>query len=393
MELDPRTFIFTTTLAAFVMMIVFFAQARSFPDSVKGFKTWGFALLAGTFAAVLLAARDIIPDLLSVVLGNGLLGVSLALTVAAVSMFFDRPVPWKPLSACVIFIVFGMLYSFTPGQVEQTRTITASSGNLVLIGMLSWAAFKGRSTRKYEFGIYFTSACAGATALVSLARLITLLMGDGEYDGLLAESPMQRIYLASYSFNVLLVSVGFSIMGHEKLVEDYQALASHDELTGLYNRRRLTEAAEQEVQRAQRYERDISLILIDIDSFKAINDTYGHQAGDKVIKDIAEVIRQNFRETDLYGRYGGEEFIVLLPETQLPDAAALSERMRGVLIQRAVTFENKKITYTASFGVTHGQPGMPLDQLVGQADKALYHAKHSGRNRVELFPVEAVAHS
>ncbi|MBV1914691.1 MAG: GGDEF domain-containing protein [Pseudomonadales bacterium] len=387
MELDPRTFIFTTTLAAFVMMIVFSVQARSFPESIKGFKTWGFALLVATLASALIAARGFIPDLLSVVLGNGFLGLSISLMVAAISIFLDRPVPWKLLLICVVFIMLGMIYSLAPGQGQQIRTMFASTGNIVLLSVAAWVALSGRNVLKFQFGVYFVSICAGTSALVCFARLMTLLAGDEGYAGLLTESPMQRIYLATYSLNVLLVSIGFSIMGHEKLVESYQDLASHDELTGLYNRRRFTEAAEQEIQRAQRYERDISLILIDIDNFKAINDTYGHQAGDKVIKDIAEVMCQNFRETDLFGRYGGEEFIALLPETQLPDAAALSERMRGALIQRTVTFENKEITYTASFGVTHGQPGMPLDQLVGQADKALYHAKNSGRNRVEIFPV------
>ena len=390
MGLDPRTFIVTTMLAALVMTVVFFAQARSFPASIKGFKAWGFALLTASLAAGLLATRGIIPDLLSVVLGNGLLALSIFLMAAAVSVFYANPVPWKLSLACIIFIVFGVAYSLSSEQGQQVRTMFASSGLMVLLGIVFWAILKGRSVRKFRFGIYFTSTCAGITALVSLARLVTLLAGDDGHAGLLTDSPMQLIYLASYSVNVLLVSVGFSIMGHEKLVEDFQALASRDELTGLYNRRYFTEVAEQEIQRAERYRRDLSVILIDIDNFKAINDTYGHEAGDKVIKDIANVMRQNFRETDLFGRYGGEEFTVLLSETQIPDAVALSERMRQAIVQRLVKFENKEISYTASFGVAHGEAGVSLDQLLRQADKALYYAKESGRNRVETVPLKVI---
>ncbi|MBV1888916.1 MAG: GGDEF domain-containing protein [Proteobacteria bacterium] len=390
MELDPRTFIVTTTLAAFVMTIVFFAQARSFPESIKGFKTWGFALLAATFAAALLAARDNIPDLLSVVLGNGLLALSISLMIAAISIFHNHPMPWKWSLACVVFIVLGMIYSLAPEQGQKTRTIAASCGNIVLLGMASWAALRGSNTKKFRFGSYFTGVCAGVTALVSFTRLVTLLAGDGIYAGLLSESPMQRIYLASYSINVLLVSVGFSIMGHEKLVENYQVLAGHDELTGLYNRRYFTGAAEQEVQRAGRYQRNISLMLIDIDNFKLINDTYGHQAGDAVIEDIADVMRENFREADLFGRYGGEEFIALLPETQMLEAEVIAERIRNMITQRRIKFEQNEITYSVSIGITQGQPGMLLDQLVGQADKVLYQAKNNGRNRTELFSGQTV---
>ena len=388
MELDPRTFIVTTTLAAFVMMIVFFAQARSFPESIKGFKTWGFALLAATFAAALLAARDNIPDLLSVVLGNGLLALSISLMIAAISIFHNHPVPWKWSLACVVFTVLGMIYSLAPEQGQKTRTIAASCGNIVLLGMASWVALRGSNSKKFRFGSYFTGVCAGVTALISFTRLVTLLAGDEGYAGLLSESPMQRIYLASYSINVLLISVGFSIMGHEKLVENYQVLAGHDELTGLYNRRYFTGAAEQEVQRAGRYHRDISLILIDIDHFKSINDTFGHQAGDAVIKDMADMMRHNFREADLFGRYGGEEFIALLPETQMLEAEVIAERIRSMITQRRIKFEQNEITYSVSIGITQGQPGMLLDQLVGQADKVLYQAKNNGRNRTELFSDE-----
>lgn len=389
MELDPRTFIVTSTLAAFVMMIVFFAQARSFPESIKGFRTWGFALLIGTIAAAMLAARDIIPDLLSVVLGNGLLALSISVMIAAIATFHSHPIPWRLSGLCVLFVVLAMIYSLMPEQSQKLRTIIASTANMVLIGMGAWIAFKGSGVRKPQFGIYFTGGCFVVMTMVCFTRLVTLLLSNEGYAGLLSESPMQRIYLASYSLNVLLVSVGFSIMGHEKLVENYQVLAGHDELTGLYNRRHFTGAAEPEVQRAGRYHRDISLILIDIDHFKSINDTYGHQAGDAVIKDMAEVMRQNFREADLFGRYGGEEFIALLPETQMLEAEVIAERIRSMINQRCITFEQNDIGYSASIGITQGQPGMLLDQLVGQADKALYQAKNNGRDRTELFSDDA----
>ena len=391
MELDPRTFIVSSTLAASMMMIIFFVQARSYPKSIKGFKTWGIALLTITLAAAMLAARGFIPDFISVVLGNGLLALGISLMVVAISIFNGQPALWKLLCACVLFVVIGMIYSFVTGQSQQIRTALGSGSNAVLLGTAAWTIFEGRSEGRFKLGVYFTSACAGITALTCFARFITVLLGGEEHGGLLDGSLMQRIYLLSYSVNVLLISVGFSIMGHEKLVENYQALASHDGLTGLYNRRSFIEIAEQEVQRTERYHRSISLVLIDIDNFKTINDTCGHQAGDAVIQDIADVMRHNFREIDLCGRYGGEEFIALLPETPMAEAEIIAERVRSAIDQSVVKTEGGEITCSASFGIAQAQAGMQLEQLIGQADKALYQAKEGGKNRIEVFPVTLAA--
>lgn len=389
MELDPRTFIVTTTLSAFVMMIVFFAQARSFPDSIRGFKVWGLSLLMATVAAGMVAGRDIIPDLFSIVLGNAFMTVSISLMLIAISVFHDRATPWKLPLVCTIFIVVMMSYSINSKQDHIFRTTVASMVNISLFSTLAWSAFRDRHASKYRFGIYFTGICFAVVAAVCVVRLVTLFNEGAPHQGLLANTLIQRIYLASFSISVLLVSVGFSIMGHEKLVENYHALASKDELTGLYNRRHFYELAKPQAQRARRYYSNLSLILIDIDRFKAINDTYGHQAGDAVIVDVAKVMRSNFRGTDLYGRYGGEEFVALLPETTVKEAKVTAERMKKEIAQRYVSIENYDIHYSASFGIAQLCAGMELDQLVAQADKALYCAKNNGRNRVEVFLAES----
>ncbi|MBL4583320.1 MAG: GGDEF domain-containing protein [Pseudomonadales bacterium] len=385
MHLDPRTFIVTTTLAAFVMMIVFFAQARSFPESVKGFKIWGCSLLLISIAAGLIAGRHVLPDVISVVLGNAAMTVSLALMIAALAVFHGKSIPWKLPLLCLVLMVLGMSYAINTDQSYQFRARVATTMNVSMFAIAAWSAFKGRTPSEYQFGVFFTGISFTVMALVCLTRLMTLPEEGVHYEGLLGNDVFQLIYLASFSVTVLLVSVGFNIMGHEKLVENYQALASRDELTGLYNRRRFIELAEQEVRRSERYERNVALLLIDIDSFKSINDTYGHQAGDAVIEDIADVMRGNFREADLYGRYGGEEFIALLPETSIGEAEFVAERMRRIIHQRWVRHEGNEINYSASFGIVQRHPKMELQQMVAQADKALYRAKDNGKNRVEII--------
>ncbi|MEO0444033.1 MAG: GGDEF domain-containing protein [Pseudomonadota bacterium] len=163
-----------------------------------------------------------------------------------------------------------------------------------------------------------------------------------------------------------------------------QALS--DPLTGLGNRGALDNTLEHQWQMAQRYDQDLGVLMIDIDHFKAINDSYGHDTGDLVIKQIAEVINATTRQTDLTFRYGGEEFLVLLNKTNGLGSTVIAERIREN-IERLVVQDSqgRPIVVTASVGGSLLQPGIDKHTLVKQADTALYKAKHSGRNRVEFF--------
>ncbi|MGH1485441.1 MAG: GGDEF domain-containing protein [Cellvibrionaceae bacterium] len=161
--------------------------------------------------------------------------------------------------------------------------------------------------------------------------------------------------------------------------------ALRDPLTGLGNRGALENALEHQWQMAQRYEQDLGVLMIDIDHFKSINDNYGHDVGDYVIKKIAEVINATTRQTDLTFRYGGEEFLVLLNKTTPIGSTIIAERIREN-IEALQLIDNKKqpIQVTVSIGGSHLQPGVDKHTLVKEADKSLYHAKESGRNRVEF---------
>lgn len=163
-----------------------------------------------------------------------------------------------------------------------------------------------------------------------------------------------------------------------------EALARTDALTGLANRRAFEEAAHQALQRARRYRTPLALIITDIDHFKMINDTYGHHFGDVVLRDFAATLSASVRNVDLVGRWGGEEFVVLAPDTHHEEALQAAERMRLAIAGTPTRLAGHACGYTASFGVASLQMGAPtLEALLANADKALYRAKHNGRNRVE----------
>lgn len=165
------------------------------------------------------------------------------------------------------------------------------------------------------------------------------------------------------------------------LQEEVTRLSQEDHLTGLLNRRRVAQLLEDEVRRALRYDTRFSVIMMDIDNFKAVNDRFGHQAGDAVLKKIADVIRKGVRATDLIGRWGGEEFVILSPETDVAGGVSLAEKMRTLL--EATDFDEIG-GMTASFGVAAFSHNDDIEAIIGRADAGLYAAKYAGKNRVEV---------
>ncbi|MGB8982792.1 MAG: GGDEF domain-containing protein [Anaerolineales bacterium] len=179
---------------------------------------------------------------------------------------------------------------------------------------------------------------------------------------------------------------------------DLQRLAITDPLTGLFNRRGLYELGQREVERARRYARPLSVIMLDIDHFKLVNDRYGHPIGDEVLRVLTERMKKNVREIDILARYGGEEFVILLPEIDLVDARPVADRLRQAIGDQPISTEQGDISITISVGVSQtGCVPYELEALIARADTAMYIAKQQGRNCVALdinssSALEVIAH-
>jgi two-component system cell cycle response regulator len=171
--------------------------------------------------------------------------------------------------------------------------------------------------------------------------------------------------------------------------EKIRVLSITDKLTGCYNRTYMDEYLAKEIKRAKRYHRPLSLLLTDIDHFKRVNDSYGHQAGDLVLRNFVAIIRKDLRkDVDWIARYGGEEFLIVLPETDFESAMGLAERLRKAITESVLVSDDREISITASFGVAGFRPSdqritIPCEAIIDQADKALYRAKKDGRNKVK----------
>ena len=184
-------------------------------------------------------------------------------------------------------------------------------------------------------------------------------------------------------------TIGRDLTATKQLQQELQLMASTDPLTGLLNRRRFLEQAETEFLRSQRYKHELAAVLLDIDHFKAINDTHGHFVGDQVLIAMSRAAENLLRGTDILGRWGGEEFVILMPETPLAGAAILAERLRELLARLAVDTTAGTLHFTVSAGVAaYDATDADITDILQRADTALYAAKQHGRNRIQVLAAE-----
>ena len=178
----------------------------------------------------------------------------------------------------------------------------------------------------------------------------------------------------------------------KQAMEKMAELSTKDELTDLYNRRYFMESAEREVSGTARYGQDLSLLMLDLDFFKQVNDTHGHPAGDAVLQQTARLLKKSIRQYDVACRYGGEEFAVIMPNTRLTDAQIFCERLRKKIENSTVRYNSKKIRFTVSIGLAQFLPEIDksITDLIKRTDDGLYAAKQQGRNRVVAVDDTAV---
>ncbi len=373
--IDLRTVILLAGVMSGLMSLVLYSLKRSYPASIKGLGIWSAALLVLFISGLLFAGRGKLPDHLSVTTANVLLWSGVYLIYVGTQRFFGvtpRVRPWIALIAAVWLVSFWFTY-IEPGY--RVRLIVSNLLMACLFAALVWLVLKqGANT----FARMLTAGVLMGNAVIQLLRLVTSfqLPADAAF---LDAAPHQQVYLTSYAFLILLLSIGMVLMANDRLRTELEHLATHDSLTSALTRRHINEACQRELERCRRHGRSMALLMMDLDHFKEVNDTHGHQAGDQVLIKLVATVNTLLRRPDHLGRYGGEEFVVLLPETSLDEALQVAERIRAVCAQ-----PDRRPSCTVSIGVTTWQKDNDtLETLIARADAAMYRAKANGRNRVE----------
>ena len=379
MILDPRSISIMASLIGVVMGLVLFGLRRSFPERMRtALGIWGTAPLLGVAAALFYALDRVASPLAAVVFGNALMLAGLLCFHFGSQVFYGLHSTWRfwlavgvPLIAALAFFL-EVVPDYRIRVVLFTCTVAAT--------LLAHARLLYRHGR--GFAARFTMAIMALQALVALARAATTFWFDTAQAERYTPSLVQLVYLSTFNFTLLLVCVGVLLMASERLREEFEHLASHDGLTGALTRRAILEACAAEWERWKRHGTPFAILLLDIDHFKRINDQWGHLAGDQVLTGFAQRISATLRKTDRLGRYGGEEFLVLLPLADAEHALATAERLRLATEQI-----QQPVACTVSVGVAAAQAeDAGIDTLLARADAALYQAKRQGRNQVAAQP-------
>ena len=257
-----------------------------------------------------------------------------------------------------------------------TGGLTSPLLNTYLLPVITAALTLGKATTLIEVAL-IASCQVFLGGSFSVDRVFTLVFVGG------FAAQIAPIILVAYIVSLFAVDIRFGL-SRAKL------LAETDELTGLLNIRGFSIAANRLFGQALRYNRAATVLMIDSDNLKAVNDNHGHQAGNEMLRQLTRLVQAELRYTDVLARYGGDEFIVLLPETPAKGALDVAERIRDAIANSPVDLGGKRVECTVSIGLaTHPKDGNSLDALVARADRAMYQAKQGGRNRVVPFEVGA----
>jgi diguanylate cyclase (GGDEF)-like protein len=380
-HIDLVTLSLVGALQALLLAPLLLAATRAYTGVARqSLRIWGTVLVLQALGWALMGARNQISDWLSIVLANGVLMISSAETARALRLLLGVPPRRGLLAAIGIGGWLGIVWfaQVQPDYPMRVYIATASLGGflLLLLWPLRHALRRGGSTAQRVMLLVLVGAAAGW-----FFRVCELVFGDAPTPGLLAATPGNIAQMIYSAMEPVFASVGFLLMYNELAQTELRRLARTDALTGTLNRFALDEMAQELFQRTTPHSG--AVLMIDVDHFKAINDRFGHAGGDRMLAALARGIGRCLREGDVLGRVGGEEFLVLLPDTGIDDALMLAERLRTAVstIQVMLDDEPQRVTVSIGAAVRQAEDKSP-GTLVRRADRALYAAKSAGRNRV-----------
>ncbi len=377
--LDPFTVLFTTTLTCAALAVAMYSMHVSFRREVAGVGHWAGGLVCLVGAGTLFMARGLLPDAVALPAANVCLMWGVGLSMVGTRCFYGASPGWAIFHAAWVLELAAILWWLL---VEPNFPYRAAAFSFcVAIFYIDQLRLVWRNRTRH-----FTSAFFGFLLAVQVLNVLTRGIGalfiSGDAADLLKHSALANSYLALANFMSLLMTVAFLMLATRKLQGILVQRSTHDPLTGVLNRRGFLQCFTRVRARQQRDASPLSLMAIDLDHFKAINDQHGHALGDRVLVHVASVIMHSVRQCDIVARFGGEEFVVLLPDTTLPQAQQLAQRIQSLLRDSQ---QPGLPACTVSIGIAGQQaPGESLDSLLSRADTALYLAKANGRNRAEI---------
>jgi len=381
--LSPVGLVGIAILSCVISMAVFGSLLKA---AIPGLTRWFSAYGLVTVALVVLELRGHEPESFAVIGASALLLISALLIVQGCRHFFGRP-PVDGLElAGVAAVLVGLIY-WTFVAPNLNARVTAMSLYFAYARFaIAWMAYRFRPLHRPKYSYLFLTITALAGAIFHLARGLAYFSGLAHQTAFLEPSQLNVAFLALGILTLPFLSIGMVMLAHDRLAERMERLATIDELTGALVRRAFIARVETLLVAARAGKRKLSLAILDIDHFKAVNDQHGHAAGDHTLAHFVSLLSQGTRRTDVIGRLGGEEFAILFVSTGKADAARLVDQLRTSVTASPAPAGSGAIACSFSAGVDEFGDGDTLAAVLARADAALYAAKATGRNCVVVAP-------
>lgn len=378
MHLDaPTLFVMMIVVTVAVALLLIWAWLQN--RSVEALAWWGVAYLLVAVGSALIPPRGLIPDWLSIDLANTLVFGAYGMAWMGARVFNGRTVRPIFFLGLVVWLAACQFDAFHSSLAARATFSSLLIGSYSLL--TAWEFWREKEPLASRSAAVF---CLGAHGLVFFSRIPAMMLGPaGE-----GTQPLDGNWFAFIAFEgiVFAVAAAFLLLAMAKEREElrHKTASLTDPLTGVFNRRAFITTAERLTARARRGRGAIALLLFDLDHFKRINDTYGHQAGDEILKLFCEAASTHLRPNDVFGRLGGEEFAVMLPETDVARARKVADRISAAFAASAQSLAHPGLQATVSAGIAGlEEDHASVADLLTAADRGLYKAKRMGRNRVE----------
>ncbi|MYZ44835.1 GGDEF domain-containing protein [Schauerella aestuarii] len=382
--MTPQSLLWITALASVMMTLVAMSLMRS---GIPGTRLLVWANLAVIGALVLSPLQQVpsIPAVFTIVLANALMASGLVLVYSAACRFFGYTAA-RPIWYGAIGMVSGGIAAFYYLWPSLAARVAIASLFAAAVCMaVAIHIYRHRPLGRPVYPYAFTIGVAAFAAVGYTLRAVVYLSGvESPQASLMSATTWNAIFLTVGVLIMPSLTIGMIMMVHDRMLADREREANVDELTHAATRKAWWSAAQRCLRATERSGKPMSLLMLDIDLFKQLNDTYGHGGGDAVLKHLAALGRAVLRPEDLLGRFGGEEFVVLFSATAEADAAAMTQRWVEAVRITPCAYDGKILNYTFSAGLTTWKRGDTLQALVQRADLALYASKADGRDRVTL---------
>ncbi|MDN3616472.1 GGDEF domain-containing protein [Vibrio gallaecicus] len=379
LNLDIRTLCVVTAMLSIVYFIGLSLLQKN-QEPIPGLFTLATAILMLSIGFSLLSFGPSISIWLSKVAANTLIAFGFTLIVHSLCQFRITSFIYSKIAFILLpLVAISLIYYSLFDTSTTTRIVIISLHVVICTSMSAYITLKGKAD-DLSLAIWLLAGIFFFNAFFMTLRIGITVSGSDINNFLHAGNIHQ---LAFFMMVVLIIVVGFTFtwLINARLVSTVYSSSIKDSLTQLYNRRAMEDIIPREYSRAQRNHSELSIIIADIDHFKEINDSLGHQIGDLVLIRIGEILRTKLRKQDLGFRYGGDEFLIILPETNTENAMIVANKIRESIASFSFT-QNQTVPWTASFGVSQLNKDEQWSSLIQRADEALYAAKSNGRNAV-----------